>query len=275
MLAPTRLENACAKCKRMWGSSSSQTDRQYWAVDSITAVPVSLPAHSHPRQRPSRLSCVCQSPQPSSLPPGVEAAERTRKRLHTVTCYHPRPGRSGATQIGSKRAFPIKLKNGLTSSRVQTDLRRPRSISVHAQLNPIFMAIGGPQAHENSKPSGGSKKPLWWLCQNPFILQCRNGGFCAFRKDLVLESGPQLPHSQQSTEFMATKGNSSKKQDSVPAHSKKRPIVSYRRCLNRLFEGFLFAGAQSLVSLTWPRSMQRSRVPQCHLLTRAIHRGGP
>src|SRR5258707_8772984 len=31
-------------------------------------------------------------------------------------------GRSGATQIGSKRAFPIKLKNGLTSSRVQTDL---------------------------------------------------------------------------------------------------------------------------------------------------------
>jgi hypothetical protein len=55
-------------------------------------------------------------------------------------------GRSGATQIGSKRAFPIKLKNGLTSSRVQTDPRRPRSISVHAQLNPIFMSMGGLQA---------------------------------------------------------------------------------------------------------------------------------
>jgi hypothetical protein len=136
----------------MWGSSSSQTDRQYWAVDSITAALVSLPAHSHPRQRPSRLCCVRQSPQPSSIPPGAQAAERTRKRLHTVTCYHPRPGRSGATQIGLKRAFPIKLKNGLTSSRVQTDLRPPRSISVHAQLNPIFMSIGGPQAHENSKP---------------------------------------------------------------------------------------------------------------------------
>jgi hypothetical protein len=32
-----RLENACAKCIRMWGSSSSHTDRQYCAVDSITA----------------------------------------------------------------------------------------------------------------------------------------------------------------------------------------------------------------------------------------------
>ena len=37
----------------------------------------------------SKLSCVRQSPRPSSLPPSVEAAERTRKRLHTVTCYHP------------------------------------------------------------------------------------------------------------------------------------------------------------------------------------------
>src|SRR6266576_2991381 len=61
-------------------------------------------------------------------------------------------GRSGATQIGSKRAFLIKLKNGLTSSRVQTDLRRPRSISLHAQCNPIFMSMGGPKAHGNSKP---------------------------------------------------------------------------------------------------------------------------
>jgi hypothetical protein len=171
----------------MWGSSSSQTDRQYWAVDSITAALVSLPAHSHPRQRPSRLCCVRQSPQPSSIPPGAQAAERTRKRLHTVTCYHPRPGRSGATQIGLKRAFPIKLKNGLTSSRVQTDLRPPRSISVHAQLNPIFMSIGGPQAHENSKPPRWFQKPLWWLCQNPFILQCRKWRILRFPKRLGFE----------------------------------------------------------------------------------------
>src|SRR4029077_6901584 len=45
----------------------------------------------------------------------VEAAERAKIKLHTVTCYLPLPcGRSGATQIGSKRAFLIKLKNGLT-----------------------------------------------------------------------------------------------------------------------------------------------------------------
>jgi hypothetical protein len=32
------------------------------------------------------------------------------------------------------------------------------------------------------------QKPLWRRCQNPLILQSRNGGFCAFQKDLVLES---------------------------------------------------------------------------------------
>jgi len=59
--------------------------------------------------------------------------------------------RGGATQIGSKRAFPIKLKNGLTSSRVQTDLRRPRPMSVQHRLNPIFMSMGGPQANVKLK----------------------------------------------------------------------------------------------------------------------------
>jgi hypothetical protein len=48
----------------------------------------------------------------------AEAAERTRKKLHTVTCYQPATSQDGATQIGSKRAFPVKLKNGLTGSRV-------------------------------------------------------------------------------------------------------------------------------------------------------------
>src|SRR5215468_3646096 len=39
MLAPrgARLENACAKCKPICGSSSRHTDPQYCAVDSITA----------------------------------------------------------------------------------------------------------------------------------------------------------------------------------------------------------------------------------------------
>jgi hypothetical protein len=64
------------------------------------------------------------------------------KRLHTVTCYHPPTQMGGATQIGSKRAFRIKLRNGLTSSRVYTDLRRPRSISVQAQTRPDFHVNG-------------------------------------------------------------------------------------------------------------------------------------
>jgi hypothetical protein len=78
--------------------------------------------------------------------------QNAREKGYTPSrATNPPSRRDGATQIGSKRAFPIKLKNGLTSSRVQTDLRRPRSISVHAQLNPIFMSMGGPQAHANSK----------------------------------------------------------------------------------------------------------------------------
>jgi hypothetical protein len=34
---------------------------------------------------------------------------------------------------------------------------------------------------------GWFQKPLWRCSQNPLILQCRNGGFCAFQKDLFLE----------------------------------------------------------------------------------------
>jgi hypothetical protein len=72
------------------------------------------------RLLPSAPSYVRQSPPSASLPPGVEAAERTRKG-YTPSPATTLPTRSsGATQIGSKRAFRIKLKNGLTSSRVQT-----------------------------------------------------------------------------------------------------------------------------------------------------------
>ena len=85
-----------------------------------------------------------------------------------------------------------------------------------------------------------------------------------------------LPHSQQSGEFNGDKREFVRRgKTPCPAIPKKSPRICYQRCLNRLYEGFLFPGAQSLVSLTWPRSMQRRRVPQCQLLTRAIHRGGP
>jgi hypothetical protein len=52
------------------------TGSAWW---QIAAVSVSPPAHTHRRSPPSALSCVRQFPRSSSLPPGVEAAERTRK----------------------------------------------------------------------------------------------------------------------------------------------------------------------------------------------------
>ena len=52
------------------------------------------------------------------------AREKGYTPSRATTCLTPT---GGATQIGSKRAFPIKLIDGLTSSRVKTDLRRPRS----------------------------------------------------------------------------------------------------------------------------------------------------
>lgn len=94
----------------------------------IVAAPASRLAYSHPSPPPSALSCVPQCPLSGTtwLPPRVEAAERARKRLHTLTCYPPSCRNGGATQIGSKRTFQVKLIDGLTSSRVLT------AFAVHA-----------------------------------------------------------------------------------------------------------------------------------------------
>ena len=145
------MEKACANCNRIYGSNSNHADRQYSAVDSITAssTPCSRSQVDNRRRslgmvgnrrRQFLLSCG------TWLPPGVEAAERARKRLHTVTCYHPSARMGGATQIGSKRTFPTKLINGLTSSRVQT-IFAVHAIDRTRRLDLIFMSIGGPQAH--------------------------------------------------------------------------------------------------------------------------------
>ena len=122
---------------------------------------------------------------------------------------------------------------------------------------------------------------LWSLKPKPTV--ARTDLFCSVemsdpalsKKDLVLESRPQLPHSQQSGISWRQKEFVRRDKTRCPAMPRRGLEFLFRQCLNRLYEGFLFAGAQSLVSLTWPRSMQRSRVPQCQLLTRAIHRGGP
>lgn len=65
-------------------------------------------------------------------------------------------GLAEANRCGVHDAFrrvtqAIKLKNGLTSSRVQRDLRRPRSTSVHAQTRRDFPVDGWAEAHANSK----------------------------------------------------------------------------------------------------------------------------
>src|SRR5262249_38971218 len=88
------------------------------AARQIVAVPAPLPVHWNPPPPPSKLSCVRQSLRSSSLPPDVEAAERTCTSFHAVTCYHLPSRRSGAHRLVSKRAFPIKLRNCLTLSRV-------------------------------------------------------------------------------------------------------------------------------------------------------------
>ncbi len=166
-----RLENACAKCKRMWGSSSIHTDRQYCAVDSITASSTPC-SRNHVKRRCNSLGTVTNrrragfssglasttttintflctsSPQPSSLPPGVEAAERTRKRLHPVTCYHLCYGQEWP---------PHRLvQNARSRSNSKTASLHPeckQTFAVHApsaythNSTPFSSQWVGPQAH--------------------------------------------------------------------------------------------------------------------------------
>ena len=75
---------------------------------------------------------------------------RTRaQRRYTPSRPTPLPaGTGGATQIGSKRAFQIKLKNGLTSSRVTTIFDVPRRLDRTPVDSARFSLLWvGPQAH--------------------------------------------------------------------------------------------------------------------------------
>src|SRR5215471_20683596 len=79
---------------------------------------------------------------------GVEAVERAQTGIthrHVLPPFPP--GTGGATQIGPKRAFQVKLGNGLTSSRVATTFTVHAGLIVHRRLSLIFMAMGAPQAH--------------------------------------------------------------------------------------------------------------------------------
>jgi hypothetical protein len=69
--------------------------------------------------------------------------QNAREKVIHLTCYHFCSQGVTRHRLVQNACSLSKLKNSLTSSRVKTDLRRPRSISVHAPLNPIFMSMGG------------------------------------------------------------------------------------------------------------------------------------
>src|SRR5215831_13399237 len=121
------------------------------ATSQIVALPASLPVHGHPPPPPSTLSCVRRSPRSSSLPPNVEAAERTCTCLYAVTCYHP-PNSERWRHIDW---FQTRVPDQ-TQKRphfIQSVIRPvPSTRHEHtAHTQPIFMLMGGPQAHINSK----------------------------------------------------------------------------------------------------------------------------
>jgi hypothetical protein len=106
------LENACAKCKRMWGSSSNHTDRQYCAVDSITASSTPC-SRNHVNSRCSSLGMVTNRRR-AGFSSGVLASTTTTIKTFLSTSI-PRPsspppkrgsGRTHAKRITHRHVLP-------------------------------------------------------------------------------------------------------------------------------------------------------------------------
>lgn len=88
----TRLENACAKCKRMWGSSSSHTDRHYWAVDSITASSTPC-SRNHVSRRCNSLGMV------------------TNRRHAGFSSFHVNVWAAGPSQLKTRSLFRFEVED--------------------------------------------------------------------------------------------------------------------------------------------------------------------
>src|SRR5438105_6059401 len=143
-----RLENACANCSFMCGSSSIHTGLQYCAVDSITASPAPC-ASSHRRNRCSSPAVLPKRRRAATCP-ACSACTSSTITISTFLCTsipaivvpilaswcgngrtrgigHYAPSRAaaashrkrGATLIGSIRASQTKLRNGLNSPRAE------------------------------------------------------------------------------------------------------------------------------------------------------------
>jgi hypothetical protein len=167
MLAPSRgarLENACARCKHICGSNSSHNDRQYCAVDSITASST-LRSCSHVdkrrnspgmvanRRRSGFDSGVCASMTTTirtflctSIPAILSAIETFRqeacaKTSNTVTCYQPSQRDRWRNTDWFKNASQTKLGNGLNSSRVAPVFAVPRQFDRRASGSTRFSSL--------------------------------------------------------------------------------------------------------------------------------------
>ena len=74
---------------------------------------------------------------------------RSKKR-RTVTRLQPSARKADVAKIGSKRAFRIILPDGFNISRAVKTSPIPRTCYPTSTVDPIFITIGGPQAHEHS-----------------------------------------------------------------------------------------------------------------------------
>src|SRR5215469_14133141 len=182
-----RLENACANCKRRYGSNSNHTVRQYCAVDSITASSTlcsrnqidnrcrSLGMVVNLRRSgfssgvlasitpPLALSCARQFPLSCRtwLPPGVEAAERAHTDVKHRHVLPPSRWDGGAHRL---------VQNARSRSNSETASLHPEPCRplpshagpiVHLPTRPDFHRYGWAAAHVNS---GGRSRYVDYRC---------------------------------------------------------------------------------------------------------------
>src|SRR5499433_289796 len=113
-----RLENACAKCKRRYGSRSRHTDRQYCAVDSLTAF--STPCScNHIRNRCNSLGSVTNRRR-AGFSSGTLASTTTSLKTFLCTSIpaifiassSPGSGRTPAKKVTHRPVLPPFLFGG-------------------------------------------------------------------------------------------------------------------------------------------------------------------
>ena len=131
-----RLEKACARCRVICGSSSSHTDRQYCAVDSITAssTPNSL---SHFDKRCNSVGIVVKRRR-SCFDSGTRASTTTTIRTFLWT------------------SIPATLLAMATSQRGSGRRRALRHHTPSRATNSTYGIVGATQIGSNTHPTPNS-----------------------------------------------------------------------------------------------------------------------